>query len=600
MADKTYTANVDIETKDATKNLDNLNNSTEETAEGFTRLQLRIRETQKALQQAAETGDKTKFNQLKGQLEELEDQLEAVQLGSAKFDDALSALPGPAGAVGNAIKSVDGAFKLLAANPIVAIIGVVAGLFLLLKESLSKTSEGQEVLNRLSEAFGKIIGPIMTIIQKVAIPVFEGFAFVLEKVAEGFGRFAKFLGVAQKDIDEASRNSSESLKKTYEEQQKIEEEAKKKAEENKKKRDEAAKKAEEERKKKLEQERAEAKKRQEEADKILLEAQLAALSDRDRAIKERELKLQDDLLKLKQAGVTDTKLVEENAQKDIQAIKDKFAEEEKKKQEQADADAAKKREEAENKRKEQEKLAFEDRLLGLENQLNQEAVSAQERRDLLAKYEEELLAQEGLTENQRTQIRQDFANQRKTIDEQEIAARRELQSAYIDLVGQFGAFLTQIAGKNKKLAIAGVIVEQAAAIARIIQNTAIANAKAVAASPLTGGQPFVAINTISAGLSIASSIAAGVKAISQIRQSDTSESAPSGTVPRLSASVSAPGVESTNAPTIFGTQGFNPQNQVAATIQNATQRPVRAYVVSQDISSNQALDRRTNTAATFG
>ena len=600
MADKTYTANVDIETKDATKNLDNLNNSTEETAEGFTRLQLRIRETQKALQQAAETGDKTKFSQLKGQLEELEDQLEAVQLGSAKFDDALSALPGPAGAVGNAIKSVDGAFKLLAANPIVAIIGVVAGLFLLLKESLSKTSEGQEVLNRLSEAFGKIIGPIMTIIQKVAIPVFEAFAFVLEKVAEGFGRFAKFLGVAQKDIDEASRNSSESLKKTYEEQQKIEEEAKKKAEENKKKRDEAAKKAEEERKKKLEQERAEAKKRQEEADKILLEAQLAALSDRDRAIKERELKLQDDLLKLKQAGVTDTKLVEENAQKDIQAIKDKFAEDEKKKQEQADADAAKKREEAENKRKEQEKLAFEDRLLGLENQLNQEAVSAQERRDLLAKYEEELLAQEGLTENQRTQIRQDFANQRKTIDEQEIAARRELQSAYIDLVGQFGAFLTQIAGKNKKLAIAGVIVEQAAAIARIIQNTAIANAKAVAASPLTGGQPFVAINTISAGLSIASSIAAGVKAISQIRQSDTSESAPSGTVPRLSASVSAPGVESTNAPTIFGTQGFNPQNQVAATIQNATQRPVRAYVVSQDISSNQALDRRTNTAATFG
>jgi len=600
MADKTYTANVDIETKDATKNLDNLNNSTEETAEGFTRLQLRIRETQKALQQAAETGDKTKFNQLKGQLEELEDQLEAVQLGSAKFDDALSALPGPAGAVGNAIKSVDGAFKLLAANPIVAIIGVVAGLFLLLKESLSKTSEGQEVLNRLSEAFGKIIGPIMTIIQKVAIPVFEGFAFVLEKVAEGFGRFAKFLGVAQKDIDEASRNSSESLKKTYEEQQKIEEEAKKKAEENKKKRDEAAKKAEEERKKKLEQERAEAKKRQEEADKILLEAQLAALSDRDRAIKERELKLQDDLLKLKQAGVTDTKLVEENAQKDIQAIKDKFAEEEKKKQEQADADAAKKREEAENKRKEQEKLAFEDRLLGLENQLNQEAVSAQERRDLLAKYEEELLAQEGLTENQRTQIRQDFARERKTIDEQEIAARRELQSAYIDLVGQFGAFLTQIAGKNKKLAIAGVIVEQAAAIARIIQNTAIANAKAVAASPLTGGQPFVAINTISAGLSIASSIAAGVKAISQIRQSDTSESAPSGTVPRLSASVSAPGVESTNAPTIFGTQGFNPQNQVAATIQNATQRPVRAYIVSSEVSSQQALDRRTNTAATFG
>ena len=604
MADnqKTYKANVEVDTKDATKNIDNLNTATEETAEGFTRLQLRIRETQKALQQAAEAGDKAQFNKLKGQLEDLEDQLEAVQLGSAKFDDALSTLPGAAGQVGNAIKSVDGAFKLLAANPIIAVIGVLSGLFLLLKESLEKTGEGQKVLNRLSEAFGKILGPILALVSKVAVPLFEGFAFVLEKVAEGFGKFAKFLGVAQEDIDEASRNSSESLKKTYEEQQKAEEEADKKAEENRKKRAEAAKKAEEERKKKREQELADTKKKQEEADKILLEAQLAALSDRDRAIKERELKLQDDLLKLKAAGVEDTKLVEENAAKDIQEIKDKFAEEEKKKKEEAEAEDKKKRDEATAKRKEEEQAALEDRLLGLENELNAERVSADERRALLDKYEQELLAQEGLTENQRTQIRQDYANQRKAIDQSEIDARRELQTAYINLVGQFGAFLSQIAGKNKKLAISGVIVEQAAAIARIIQNTAIANAKSVAASPLTGGQPFVAINTISAGLSIASSIAAGVKAIRQIQQSDSSTSAPTGTVPRLSAGVSAPGVESTGAPTIFGTEGFNPQNQVAATIQRASQnqRPVRAYVVSQDISSTQALDRRTNTAATFG
>jgi hypothetical protein len=31
----------------------------------------------------------------------------------------------------------------------------------------------------------------------------------------------------------------------------------------------------------------------------------------------------------------------------------------------------------------------------------------------------------------------------------------------------------------------------------------------------------------------------------------------------------------------------------------AQQKPTRAYVVGQDISSQQALDRRTNVAATF-
>jgi len=45
--------------------------------------------------------------------------------------------------------------------------------------------------------------------------------------------------------------------------------------------------------------------------------------------------------------------------------------------------------------------------------------------------------------------------------------------------------------------------------------------------------------------------------------------------------------------------GMNPTQQIAETI-NQSQKPVRAYVVSQDISSQQALDRRTNVAATFG
>ena len=51
--------------------------------------------------------------------------------------------------------------------------------------------------------------------------------------------------------------------------------------------------------------------------------------------------------------------------------------------------------------------------------------------------------------------------------------------------------------------IAALVVEKSAAIAQIIFNTGIANAKAVAASPLTFGQPWVTINTVSAGASIA-------------------------------------------------------------------------------------------------
>jgi hypothetical protein len=65
-----------------------------------------------------------------------------------------------------------------------------------------------------------------------------------------------------------------------------------------------------------------------------------------------------------------------------------------------------------------------------------------------------------------------------------------------------------------------------------------------------------------------------------------------------STNIAPPTIAATAAPQIQTAGGMNPTTQIAQTIGNA-QAPIRAYVVSQDISSQQALDRRTNRAATF-
>ena len=171
------------------------------------------------------------------------------------------------------------------------------------------------------------------------------------------------------------------------------------------------------------------------------------------------------------------------------------------------------------------------------------------------------------------------------------------------------------------MAIAGVIVEQAAAIGRIVVNTGVANAKALAASPLTFGQPWIAINTISAALSIASSVAAGIKAIQQINSADSGTAPTSGgslprsaggaggrggasTAPPRTAGGAAPTPPTAAAPTtvpqIVGTTGqATPGQQIAQTLAARTDKPIKAYVVSGDVTSQQALDRRTTRAATF-
>jgi hypothetical protein len=231
-----------------------------------------------------------------------------------------------------------------------------------------------------------------------------------------------------------------------------------------------------------------------------------------------------------------------------------------------------------------------------------------EQRTILAEQEATELANTELTEFQKTEIRQKYADARRDITNQEIAtekaaaqAKHEINMAYLGLFEQFGNVLGQVAGKNKALAIAGIVISQAASIGQIIANTGIANAKAVAASPLTFGAPWVAINTVSAALSIASTIAAAVKSIQQINQAASQAGVTGGGGGGAAASSAPPPlpkVQGAAAPQIQTQGGMNPTQQIGQTIA-ASQAPIRAYVVSGDVSSQQALDRRTSRAATF-
>ena len=94
-----------------------------------------------------------------------------------------------------------------------------------------------------------------------------------------------------------------------------------------------------------------------------------------------------------------------------------------------------------------------------------------------------------------------------------------------------------------------------------------------------------------------------MKAISQINQADSGGAAPSGAsanLPKSSPPPIAPSMGASQAPIIQGTQAASPGQQIAGTLAAVTGRPIVAQVVSSQVSSQQALDRRTNVAATFG
>ena len=549
MADntKTYTANVEVETKDAAKNVDLLNKKISTSLGEFENLNEAIGKTQDTL---GKLDPKSKeFKELSKELQGLKDNLEKTEIASNKFSTALANQPGVVGLVGQSIKGLDGGLKVLSANPIIAVVTLLASLFTLFRESLTKTTEGQETLNKISAAFGKIIGPVMAIVEKVALPIFELLATLLEKVAEGFNRFAKFLGISSEKIEEASRNSSEVLKKQYEEEEKLQDDAEKKRNEAAEKRKQAQIKAAEERKRIAEN-----------AEKIQLEATLSLLSERDREIKEREMRYQEELKALKLAGVTDLTAFEEEYRRDQLEINKKYDDEELARQE----EARKKQEDADAKYYEEQKKKKEE-------------------------YDKFIVESE--------QFKAD--------------ALQFIQDSQLDNVAKVGNILSGVAGKNKKLAIAGLVIEQGAAIARVVIDTARAISAATAAAapfisnPVTAGPAtinlarVIAQSKISAGLSIAGIVAGASKGIAAINKADVPGGGGSAGGGGGSVSIPTPSISATSAPQIQSGAGVDPSSQIARTMGMQGSRPIRAFVVSQDVSSQQALDRRTNLAATF-
>ncbi len=177
-------------------------------------------------------------------------------------------------------------------------------------------------------------------------------------------------------------------------------------------------------------------------------------------------------------------------------------------------------------------------------------------------------------------IEEDISNQKKVLTEADMA----IASNAVNL-------LVQLADRNKTLQKAGIIASAGVGIYSVIKDTIAANTAAIAPPPLGLG-PIAGIglqtkNTIQGALSIASITAASAKALSAVGGGG---SAPSGNAPRGGVPASVPQ---------FNIVGQSSTNQLAQSINKQQTQPVKAYVVSSEISNQQALDRNRIQNSTF-
>ena len=157
-----------------------------------------------------------------------------------------------------------------------------------------------------------------------------------------------------------------------------------------------------------------------------------------------------------------------------------------------------------------------------------------------ANYEAELI-RAGTNNEKAQQVTLEHNQKLAEISAQRVETEQQINLQIEQLGAQFGQTLSNIGNailadaqgrdekkfkQAKKIAVTGVGIEKAAAIASIWTNNYIANAKARAAFFATGGQPFVTINTISAILNTAATVAAAAQAMSAINGVDFQKEAP--------------------------------------------------------------------------
>ena len=354
-----------------------------------------------------------------------------------------------------------------------------------------------------------------------------------------------------------------------------------------------------------------AKKILDEGNKVVNDAYVASLSARDQEIYKAGLAQNERLLALDKAGITDKTAVLEQGRAEIAAINKKYDDEDAAKLLAAQQDASDKRLrllELNGQSLIAGTKAYYDNRLALINELENRELT-----DLKLQYEKKKISKEEF-EAAQTDIQKKYSSQRKDVNNSELNAYLGYASNILSAVSNIFSAASEVnkmqQEQDLKNAKGNAVEEERIRKKAFEQNKKTQIAQAIIGtlqSAIQAYQSLAIIPVVGPALGAAAAAAAlifGYKKVALIK-AQTYESQASGASSAATgggggASIAAPSVGGTPTPVIGGTQAATPGSQIAESIGAASGKPLRAYVISGEVSSQQALDRRTNVAATFG
>lgn len=191
------------------------------------------------------------------------------------------------------------------------------------------------------------------------------------------------------------------------------------------------------------------------------------------------------------------------------------------------------------------------------------------------------------TEAQKQQVREFFDGEQQKLEQEELKRKDALEKQKLAITANTLGNLAQLLGENSA---AG----KAAAIAQAIINSYLGFTEVLSSESVLP-EPF---GSIQKGISAASILASGLQTVKQITSVQTPNIG--GGAMRSGGARGSTAAPTPVAPPAFNVVGASDTNQLAEAISGREQKPVKAFVVSSDVSNAQSLDRNIIETASIG
>ena len=215
------------------------------------------------------------------------------------------------------------------------------------------------------------------------------------------------------------------------------------------------------------------------------------------------------------------------------------------------------------KAEEKSQIAAEKLVLDKENEL----LYFEEQRQVIDDREKLIIADETINEEDRTKLNKQFSKAREIIVDKENEAKLISLNGYASALSGISSVIGQETAAGKSIAVASSLINTYAAIA---------------------GQLSAFKEVPVPGYAIAQAIATGVVGFANVKKIISTK------VPKSSGgggSVGSPPSAPVSTPPAFNVVGASSTNQLADAIGSQSQEPTRAYVVSNDVTTAQSMDR---------